>query len=106
VLVASAAGADLLVVGHGYRWVTEMLHRSVSWYCVRYATCPGLVIPPVCAPSRRVVAGKRLTVQQLVDTARRMADTYPELLAGLRPMPEGMPVVSLGGRAPVGGSSP
>ena len=29
-----------------------------------------------------------------------------EELAGLRPMPEGMPVVGSGGRAPVGGSSP
>jgi nucleotide-binding universal stress UspA family protein len=48
VLVSQAAGADLLVVGHGPR-ATEMLHRSVSWYCVRHATCPVLVIPPAMA---------------------------------------------------------
>jgi nucleotide-binding universal stress UspA family protein len=45
-LVCSAIGADLLVVGHGPR-VAELLHRSVSWYCVRHAHCPVLVIPPV-----------------------------------------------------------
>ena len=44
-LVSQAAGADLLVVGHGRRLV-EMVHRSVSWYCVRHASCPVLVIPP------------------------------------------------------------
>jgi nucleotide-binding universal stress UspA family protein len=50
-LVAHADGADLLVVGHGPR-VAELLHRSVSWYCVRNATCPVLVIPPAMATSR------------------------------------------------------
>lgn len=49
VLVSQAAGTDLLVVGHGHRWVTEMVHRSVSWYCVRRATCPVVVIPPAMA---------------------------------------------------------
>lgn len=48
VLVSEANGADLLVVGHGPR-VAELLHRSVSWYCVRHATCPVLVIPPAVA---------------------------------------------------------
>ncbi len=51
VLVANADGADLLVVGHGPR-VTELLHRSVTWYCVRHATCPVLVIPPAMATQR------------------------------------------------------
>jgi nucleotide-binding universal stress UspA family protein len=50
-LVANADGADLLVVGHGPR-VAELLHRSVSWYCVRNATCPVLVIPPAMATCR------------------------------------------------------
>ncbi|MGH3801587.1 MAG: universal stress protein [Pseudonocardiaceae bacterium] len=44
-LVTEGAGADLLVVGHGLRSI-EMLHRSVSWYCVLHASCPVLVIPP------------------------------------------------------------
>ncbi|HZA17341.1 MAG TPA: universal stress protein [Pseudonocardiaceae bacterium] len=43
-LVRQAVGADLLVIGHGHRW-RELLHRSVSWYCVRHASCPVLVIP-------------------------------------------------------------
>lgn len=47
-LVSQAAGADLLVVGHGRRSI-EALHRSVSWYCVRHADCPVLVFPPVMA---------------------------------------------------------
>jgi nucleotide-binding universal stress UspA family protein len=51
VLVAEAAGADLLVVGHGPR-VAELLHRSVSWCCVRHARCPVLVIPPAMATRR------------------------------------------------------
>ncbi|HYZ35821.1 MAG TPA: universal stress protein [Pseudonocardiaceae bacterium] len=38
-LVSQAADADLPVVGHGRRLI-EMLHRSVSWYCVRHASCP------------------------------------------------------------------
>jgi nucleotide-binding universal stress UspA family protein len=50
-LVTQAAGADLLVVGHGPRSI-EMLHRSVSWYCMRHATCPVLVIPPAMATRR------------------------------------------------------
>jgi nucleotide-binding universal stress UspA family protein len=50
-LVGEAFGADLLVVGHGPR-VAELLHRSVSWYCVRHATCPVLVIPPAMATQR------------------------------------------------------
>jgi nucleotide-binding universal stress UspA family protein len=50
-LVGEAYGADLLVVGHGPR-VTELLHRSVSWYCIRHATCPVLVIPPAIATQR------------------------------------------------------
>jgi nucleotide-binding universal stress UspA family protein len=50
-LVSQAAGADLLVVGHSPRSI-EMLHRSVSWYCMRHATCPVLVIPPAMATRR------------------------------------------------------
>jgi nucleotide-binding universal stress UspA family protein len=50
-LVDSAFGADLLVVGHGPR-VAGLLHRSVSWYCVRHAMCPALVIPPAMATRR------------------------------------------------------
>ncbi|MGH3944659.1 MAG: universal stress protein [Pseudonocardiaceae bacterium] len=50
-LVGAADGAALLVVGHGLR-VAELLHRSVSWYCVRHATCPVLVIPPAMATRR------------------------------------------------------
>lgn len=52
-LVSQAADADLLVVGHSHRSI-EMLHRSVSWYCVRHATCPVLVFPPAMA-TRRVL---------------------------------------------------
>jgi hypothetical protein len=51
VLVANADGADLLVVGHGPR-VAELVHRSVSWYCVRNATCPVVVVPPAMATCR------------------------------------------------------
>ncbi|MGH3900309.1 MAG: universal stress protein [Pseudonocardiaceae bacterium] len=89
VLVNEAHGAALLVVGHGPR-STELLHRSVSWYCLRHATCPVLVIPPAMATwrtltpataevptsssqltvstvrsRRRVVAGSRPTAQQM-----------------------------------------
>lgn len=55
VLAGEADGADLLVVGHGMR-VTELLHRSVTWYCVRHATCPVLVIPPAMATQRILAA--------------------------------------------------
>lgn len=54
-LVAQAADADLLVVGHGARAI-EMLHRSVSWYCARHATCPVLVIPPAMASIRTLTS--------------------------------------------------
>lgn len=50
-LVTQATGADLLVVGHSPRSI-EMLHRSVSWYCMRHATCPVLVISPAMATRR------------------------------------------------------
>ena len=50
-LVDEANGAALLVVGHGPR-ATELRHRSVSWYCLRHATCPVLVIPPTMATRR------------------------------------------------------
>ncbi len=50
-LVDEANSAALLVVGHGPR-VTELRHRSVSWYCLRHATCPVLVIPPTMATRR------------------------------------------------------
>jgi nucleotide-binding universal stress UspA family protein len=55
VLVSKADGATLLVVGHGPR-ATELLHRSVTWYCVRHATCPVLVIPPTMATRRTLGA--------------------------------------------------
>lgn len=51
VLAAQAADAELLVVGHGHHSL-EVLHRSVSWYCVRHARCPVLVIPPSMAARR------------------------------------------------------
>jgi nucleotide-binding universal stress UspA family protein len=51
VLAAVADGAALLIVGHGPR-ATELWHRSVSWYCLRHATCPVLVIPPTMATLR------------------------------------------------------
>jgi nucleotide-binding universal stress UspA family protein len=54
-LVSEAAGADLLVVGHGHRSL-EMLHRSVTWYCVVHATCPVLVIPPTWATRRTLTS--------------------------------------------------
>lgn len=47
-LVSQAAGADLLVIGHSWRSI-GVLHRSVSWYCVRHADCPVLVFPPATA---------------------------------------------------------
>ncbi|MGH3780641.1 MAG: universal stress protein [Pseudonocardiaceae bacterium] len=53
-LVSQTAGADLLVVGHSHRSI-EMLHRSVSWYCARHATCPVLVIPPAMATRRTLI---------------------------------------------------
>lgn len=52
-LVSQAADADLLVVGHGHHSM-EMLHRSVSWYCVLHATCPVLVFPPTMATRREL----------------------------------------------------
>lgn len=58
-LVSQAADADLLVVGHS-RHSMEMLHRSVSWYCVRHASCPVLVLPPTMATRRAlkpIIAG-------------------------------------------------
>jgi nucleotide-binding universal stress UspA family protein len=52
-LVSQATGADLLVVGHCRRSI-EVLHRSVSWYCVRHANCPVLVFPPAMATRREL----------------------------------------------------
>ncbi|MGH3906302.1 MAG: universal stress protein [Pseudonocardiaceae bacterium] len=54
-LVAAAAGADLLVVGHNHRYPTDMLHRSVSWYCARHAACPVLVVPSAMATRRALI---------------------------------------------------
>jgi nucleotide-binding universal stress UspA family protein len=51
VLADEADGAALLIVGHGPR-ATELRHRSVSWYCLRHATCPVLLIPPTMATLR------------------------------------------------------
>jgi hypothetical protein len=66
-LVCSAIGADLLVVGHGPR-VAELLHRSVSWYCVRHAHCPVLVIPPVMTRRKLTPAAAVSSVMTRIDT--------------------------------------
>ncbi|MDQ3827311.1 MAG: universal stress protein, partial [Actinomycetota bacterium] len=52
-LVSAAADAGLLVVGHGHH-VIDLMHRSVSWYCLRHAQCPVLVIP-AAATSRKTL---------------------------------------------------
>ncbi|MGH3909872.1 MAG: universal stress protein [Pseudonocardiaceae bacterium] len=58
-LVGEADGAALLVVGRrGHRRIAELLHRSVSSYCERHATCPVLVIPPAMA-TRRALGAQR-----------------------------------------------
>jgi hypothetical protein len=77
VLVNEADGADLLVVGHGWR-VAELLHRSVTWYCVLHATCPVLVIPPTMA-TRRTLAPATAEVPAL----------SPRLSGESRPQPHG-----------------
>ncbi len=53
-LVSAAADAELLIVGHGHH-VIDMMHRSVSWYCVRHAHCPVLVIPAAAATRKTLV---------------------------------------------------
>jgi nucleotide-binding universal stress UspA family protein len=60
-LVAQASAADLLVVGHARRLV-EIRHRSVSWYCVRHAGCPVVVVPPPVGMHRLVARGPRGTL--------------------------------------------
>jgi nucleotide-binding universal stress UspA family protein len=61
VLVAQAGDADLLVVGHARRLV-EIRHRSVSWYCVRHAGCPVVIVPPPAGMHRLVARGTRGTL--------------------------------------------
>ncbi|MGH3801588.1 MAG: hypothetical protein ACRDTD_15940 [Pseudonocardiaceae bacterium] len=47
----------------------------------RPAPAPSSRLTVRTVPSgQRVATGKGLTAQQLADTARRVADTYPELL--------------------------
>jgi nucleotide-binding universal stress UspA family protein len=45
VLIAAAAGADLLVVGsRGHGGFTEALLGSVSQHCVHHAPCPVVIV--------------------------------------------------------------
>ena len=57
-LVSQAAGAELLIVGHGHRLI-DMAHRSVSWYCVRHAICPVVVIPSAAATRKTLLTATR-----------------------------------------------
>ena len=57
-LVAEATEAELLIVGHGHRLI-DMAHRSVSWYCVRHAHCPVVVIPSAAATRRTLLKATR-----------------------------------------------
>ncbi|MDQ4011553.1 MAG: universal stress protein [Actinomycetota bacterium] len=79
VLVDESDGADLLVVGHGPR-VAELLHRSVSWYCVVHASCPVLVIPPAMATRRT-----------LAPATAQVPTSSPRLSGQSRPQPHGQP---------------
>jgi nucleotide-binding universal stress UspA family protein len=100
VLVGEANGADLLVVGHGPR-VAEVLHRSVSWYCVRHVTCPVLIIPPAVAirgtRAAATAGGIRMTTAPLRPvpapssrlTVRTVPSRRPWVIAGQGP-PEGL----------------
>jgi len=45
ILIAAAAGADLLVVGsRGHGGFTEALLGSVSQHCVHHAPCPVVIV--------------------------------------------------------------
>ncbi len=79
VLAGEADGAALLVVGHGPR-ATELRHRSVSWYCLRHATCPVLVIPPTMA-----------TLRALTPPTAEVPPLSPRLSGRSRPQPHGQP---------------
>jgi nucleotide-binding universal stress UspA family protein len=79
VLAREADGAALLVVGHGPR-ATELRHRSVSWYCLRHATCPVLVIPPTMA-----------TLRALTPPTAEVPPLSPRLSGRSRPQPHGQP---------------
>jgi nucleotide-binding universal stress UspA family protein len=57
-LVSEAAEAELLIVGHGHRLI-DLAHRSVSWYCVRHAICPVVVIPSAAATRRTLLTATR-----------------------------------------------
>jgi nucleotide-binding universal stress UspA family protein len=78
-LVGEADGAALVVVGHGPR-ATELLHRSVSWYCLRHATCPVLVIPPTMATRRT-----------LTSVSEEVPAWPPRRSGQSRPQPHGQP---------------
>ena len=63
-VVRGSAGPGLVGEADGCRpascrpqpTVSELLHRSVSWYCLRHATCPVLVIPPAMATRRTLTS--------------------------------------------------
>jgi nucleotide-binding universal stress UspA family protein len=78
-LVGEADGAALLVVGHGPR-ASGLLHRSVSWYCLRHATCPVLIIPPTMA-----------TVRTLTPATADVPALSPHLPGQSRLQPHGQP---------------
>ncbi len=78
VLAEEADGAALLVVGHYGPRATGLWHRSVSWYCLRHATCPVLVIPPTFA-TRRTLTPATVDVPAL----------SPRLSGQLLPQPHG-----------------
>ena len=79
VLAREADGAALLVVGHGPR-ATELRHRSVSWYCLRHATCPVLVIPSTMATRRT-----------LTSVSEEVPAWPPRRSGQSRPQPHGQP---------------
>jgi len=58
ILVSEAAEAELLIVGHGHRLI-DMAHRSVSWYCLRHAHCPVMVIPSAAATRTTLLTATR-----------------------------------------------
>jgi hypothetical protein len=61
--------------------VIDMRHRSVSWYCVRHAHCPVLVIPRAAA-----------TRKTLVRTVPPMAEVEAAAVATVAGIAEVMPV--------------
>lgn len=78
-LVSAAADAQLLIVGHGHH-VIDMMHRSVSWYCVRHAHCLMRVIPAAAA-TRRTLVGPVAATAQVEPTAVTTATGIAEVTA-------------------------